>query len=169
MAAERGWRRKFDDPIPLPRGRQLVTLQDAGEVHHAPSESQTLDCGVAGSPDPGRDAWRPNNVCADRCHASVEPAFRRIIRAGRGQVGPCLTDAAHRPLPERRSCVSRYASARVLQKRSLRQILQVESFYLLCLRPTQLLAHRQSCVVLPCLSSCPSGQQKSRRCDPAGR
>ena len=31
MAAERGWRRKFDDPIPLPRGRQLVTLQDAGE------------------------------------------------------------------------------------------------------------------------------------------
>lgn len=25
-----GWSRKFDDPIPLPRGRQLVTLQDAG-------------------------------------------------------------------------------------------------------------------------------------------
>jgi hypothetical protein len=28
--ADKGWRRKFDDPIPLPRGRQLVTLQDAG-------------------------------------------------------------------------------------------------------------------------------------------
>jgi hypothetical protein len=25
-----GWQRAFDDPIPLPRGRQLVTLQDAG-------------------------------------------------------------------------------------------------------------------------------------------
>jgi hypothetical protein len=25
-----GWQRQFDDPIPLPRGRQLVTLQDAG-------------------------------------------------------------------------------------------------------------------------------------------
>jgi hypothetical protein len=25
-----GWQRKFDDPIPLPRGRQLVTLEDAG-------------------------------------------------------------------------------------------------------------------------------------------
>jgi hypothetical protein len=25
-----GWKRSFDDPIPLPRGRQLVTLQDAG-------------------------------------------------------------------------------------------------------------------------------------------
>jgi hypothetical protein len=24
------WSREFDDPIPLPRGRQLVTLQDAG-------------------------------------------------------------------------------------------------------------------------------------------
>jgi hypothetical protein len=27
--ADRGWNRPFDDPIPLPRGRQLVTLQDA--------------------------------------------------------------------------------------------------------------------------------------------
>jgi hypothetical protein len=25
-----GWETPFDDPIPLPRGRQLVTLQDAG-------------------------------------------------------------------------------------------------------------------------------------------
>jgi hypothetical protein len=26
----RGWKRPFEDPIPLPRGRKLVTLQDAG-------------------------------------------------------------------------------------------------------------------------------------------
>ena len=26
-----GWQRHFDDPIPLPRGRQLVTLRDAAE------------------------------------------------------------------------------------------------------------------------------------------
>jgi hypothetical protein len=25
------WYREFDDPIPLPRGRQLGTLRDAGE------------------------------------------------------------------------------------------------------------------------------------------
>jgi hypothetical protein len=25
-----GWSREFDDPVPLPGGRQLVTLQDAG-------------------------------------------------------------------------------------------------------------------------------------------
>jgi hypothetical protein len=28
--ADRGWKRAFDEPIPLPRGRQLVTLRDAG-------------------------------------------------------------------------------------------------------------------------------------------
>jgi hypothetical protein len=28
--ADRGWKRRFDDPIPLRRGRQLVTLEDAG-------------------------------------------------------------------------------------------------------------------------------------------
>jgi hypothetical protein len=27
--ADRGWKRPFDDPIPLPRSRQLVTLQEA--------------------------------------------------------------------------------------------------------------------------------------------
>ena len=30
MKPEKGWRRRFDDPIPLPRGRPLVTLKDAG-------------------------------------------------------------------------------------------------------------------------------------------
>jgi hypothetical protein len=28
--AETNWKRRFDDPIPLPRSRQLVTLRDAG-------------------------------------------------------------------------------------------------------------------------------------------
>jgi hypothetical protein len=30
MPADKGWSRRFDDPIPLPRGRKLVTLKDAG-------------------------------------------------------------------------------------------------------------------------------------------
>jgi hypothetical protein len=29
VTADRGWKRPFDEPIPLPRGRQLVTLGDA--------------------------------------------------------------------------------------------------------------------------------------------
>ena len=28
--ADRGWKRRFDEPIPLPRGRRLVRLEDAG-------------------------------------------------------------------------------------------------------------------------------------------
>jgi hypothetical protein len=57
------------------------------------------------------------------------------------------------PLPERRPYVSRYAGARTLQQRSLRQTLQVESSYLLCQRPRNCLAHIKSWVVLPNLSS----------------
>jgi len=45
--ADRGWRRSFDDPISLPRGRQLITLQDAGthitklpKAEHAAAEWQ---------------------------------------------------------------------------------------------------------------------------------
>jgi hypothetical protein len=29
--AAKGWSRPFEDPIPLPRGRQLVTLNDAAD------------------------------------------------------------------------------------------------------------------------------------------
>ena len=30
MMPGKGWKRPFDDPIPLPDGRQLVTIEDAG-------------------------------------------------------------------------------------------------------------------------------------------
>jgi hypothetical protein len=30
VKTDRGWKRCFDAPIPLPRGRYLVTLEDAG-------------------------------------------------------------------------------------------------------------------------------------------
>ena len=29
--ADKGWQRKFEDPIPLPDGRQLITLGDAAD------------------------------------------------------------------------------------------------------------------------------------------
>jgi hypothetical protein len=45
--ADRGWKRRFDVSIPLPRGRQLVTLEDAGtyitrlpKVEHEAAEWQ---------------------------------------------------------------------------------------------------------------------------------
>jgi hypothetical protein len=39
----RGWARHFEDPIPLPNGRQLVTLQDAGwYISKLPTAEQEL-------------------------------------------------------------------------------------------------------------------------------
>jgi hypothetical protein len=39
-----GWKRPFDDPIPLPRGRQLATLQDAANyIMKLPKAEQNLD------------------------------------------------------------------------------------------------------------------------------
>ncbi len=44
MKADRGWKRPFDDPIPLPRGRQLVTLEDAaGYIMKLPKAEQALE------------------------------------------------------------------------------------------------------------------------------
>ena len=39
---------------------------------------------------------------------------------GRGQGGPCLTDAAHRPLPMLPSQTCRYAATRTMPQRSSR-------------------------------------------------
>jgi hypothetical protein len=32
---KKGWQRRFDDPIPLPGGRELVTLEDAASYSNA--------------------------------------------------------------------------------------------------------------------------------------
>ena len=39
-----GWKRRFDDPIVLPRGRQLVTIEDAGAyITELPKADQQLE------------------------------------------------------------------------------------------------------------------------------
>jgi hypothetical protein len=43
VKADRGWKRTFHDPIPLPGGRQLVTLEDAaGYIMKLPKAEQYL-------------------------------------------------------------------------------------------------------------------------------
>jgi hypothetical protein len=38
------WRRRFDDPIPLPKGRQLVTLKDAARyIQKLPKAEQQIE------------------------------------------------------------------------------------------------------------------------------
>jgi hypothetical protein len=44
MASKGGWSRRFDDPIPLPSGRQLVTLKDAaGYIMKLPKAEQNRE------------------------------------------------------------------------------------------------------------------------------
>jgi hypothetical protein len=43
MKDPQGWKRPFDEPIPLPRGRQLVTLKDAANyIQKLPKAEQDL-------------------------------------------------------------------------------------------------------------------------------
>jgi hypothetical protein len=43
VMADRGWKRAFDEPIPLHRGRQLVTLKDAADyIMKLPKAEQKL-------------------------------------------------------------------------------------------------------------------------------
>jgi hypothetical protein len=50
---DKGSRRRFDEPIPLPRGRQLVTLEDAGNYITKLPKAKHI-AGGHGSPDSGR-------------------------------------------------------------------------------------------------------------------
>jgi hypothetical protein len=44
LKPDKGWQRRFEDPIPLPRGRQIVTLQDAaGYIMKLPKAEQKLE------------------------------------------------------------------------------------------------------------------------------
>jgi len=41
--ADEGWQRKFEDPIPLPDGRELITLRDAADyIMDLPAETASL-------------------------------------------------------------------------------------------------------------------------------
>jgi hypothetical protein len=60
--ADRGWKRSFDEPIPLPRGRKLVTLQDAGNyITKLPKAELKAAEWQAAMEAPGRNARRPDD------------------------------------------------------------------------------------------------------------
>jgi hypothetical protein len=59
VKADRGWKREFDDPIPLPRGRQLVTLQDAANYIMKLPKAEQNPAGMA-------DRYRLPDRCLPR-------------------------------------------------------------------------------------------------------
>ena len=80
--ADRGRKRSFDDPIQLPRGRQLVTLEDAGRyitklprAEHGATEWQAAMEAL----DLGGRVGRADDVRARRHHAGVEPKRRARV------------------------------------------------------------------------------------------
>ena len=74
----RAWagQRPFDDPIPLPRGRQLVTLRDAAEfIQKFPKTEQDLDEWQAAK----KDACEPTDNKLAPSKQSREAERRRIV------------------------------------------------------------------------------------------
>jgi len=74
--AERGWKRRFEDPLPLPRGRRLVTLEDAGNyitrLPKAEYEAQEWQAAMEALILVATSG-RADDVCAHRRHAGLEP------------------------------------------------------------------------------------------------
>jgi hypothetical protein len=80
--ADRGWKRPFDDPILLPRGRQLVTLEDAATyIMKLPKAEQDLPEWQTGGglPDRRRRRTRLRDARAHRGAARFEPQRRTTV------------------------------------------------------------------------------------------
>ena len=69
MAAT-GWKRPFADPIPLPGGRQLVTLEDAGnyvtKIEHSFSSNPCSEAGTI-----------RKNLCCESLQRTAIPGHSR--------------------------------------------------------------------------------------------
>jgi hypothetical protein len=90
------WDQKFDEPIPLPKGKKLVTLRDAA-LYITKLPKAEHDAGMAGgdgSADPSRGIEWPNDVRAHRYHAGIEPPRRARVRsnAQRAALGASQAD-----------------------------------------------------------------------------
>ena len=77
MKPDKGWQRRFDDLIPLPRGRQLVTLKDAAtyitKLPKAEHEAEEWQAAIEALMLVARGGPR---MLAHRHHESIEPPRR---------------------------------------------------------------------------------------------
>jgi hypothetical protein len=72
--ADNGWHRTFDDPIPLPDGRELRTLRDAGNfIAKLPKAEHDAPEWESGHPslDAGRRTPRGYDAASHRHHESL--------------------------------------------------------------------------------------------------
>jgi hypothetical protein len=81
---DRGWSREFEEPIPLPKGRQLLTLMDAGDYitklpeaeHTAPEWQAAMEALILVVTLGG-----PTMFSADRRHEGLEPSRRARVQS----------------------------------------------------------------------------------------
>src|SRR6266700_8321596 len=82
MKSPQGWKRPFDDPIPLPRGRQLVTLKDAANfIQKLPKAEQDLEEWQAAVEVLLLVELNGPTMMAHRCHEGIEPRPRSEAKA----------------------------------------------------------------------------------------
>jgi hypothetical protein len=79
--ADNGWQCKFEDPIPLPDGRKLVTLKDAADYITAlpKKESDLPEWQAAIEALMLVSRGRSDDAGADRRHARIEPRPRSRV------------------------------------------------------------------------------------------
>jgi hypothetical protein len=84
LTSNTGWRRSFDDPIPVPCGRALITLEDAGNyITKLPKAEQGAAEWQAAIEALIRVATSggANDACADRDAASVSVVTNNSARS----------------------------------------------------------------------------------------
>jgi hypothetical protein len=69
--ADKGWRRRFEDPIPLPAGASWSRSRMPATI--SPS------CPSDGMPDPRGDVGRADDVCVDWSHEGIKPLRRASV------------------------------------------------------------------------------------------
>jgi hypothetical protein len=90
LTTDTGWRRPFDGPIPLPRGRELVTLEDAGnyitKLPKAEHEAPVMTFTWKGYGDPRCGCRMGNLAGAEPCSGGLavqrlyDPPFRGAVK-----------------------------------------------------------------------------------------
>lgn len=79
--ADENWQRKFEDPIPLPNGRKLLTLRDAADYIRPPKEgSRFTGLASRNRGAVGVAKWS-DNAGADRGHAGAQPSRRAGVQS----------------------------------------------------------------------------------------
>ena len=102
--AENGWQRKFEDPIPLPDGRTLVTLRDATDYITSLPKEEIRPRRLAGCDrgiDVGFAKWSHDDG-ADRGREGAEPSYRSGIQSGSESYALGETEAQERGATFRR-------------------------------------------------------------------